>query len=157
MTRQVSQRRVLRTTRHARRRFELVAAEYVERMGQRIRQRREELGLSRPDVARAMPGKTSENQIYRWEKGLHRASDDALEALAEILKVDVAYFYADNGRPGTPDLMASFNGNGEPSQLDRIEALLHQVLDRLGPDPGGEAETLSDELAGDEDSDVEAA
>lgn len=74
-----------------------MAAAYLKRMGERIRERREELGLSRADVARAMPGKTNENAIYRWEKGQHRPNDDALEALAKALDVNVAYFHADDG------------------------------------------------------------
>lgn len=121
----------------ARRRFELMAAEYLERIGQRIRERRDELGLSRADVAREMPGKTNENQVYRWERGLHRPHDDALEALARVLKVDSpAYFLAPApDKTETPDVLQALDGG---SQLDRIERMLreaekerHQVMDLL--------------------------
>lgn len=103
-----------------------MAAAYLQRMGERIRERRDELGLSRSDVARAMPGKTNENALYRWEKGLHRPNDDALEALAKVLKVDPAHFLTDQPQENTGDLMVSLNGK---SQLDRIERLLTQLLD----------------------------
>ena len=63
-------------------RFAAMAAEYLERMGARIRSRREELGMSRSEVARQMPGKTNEQAVYRWENGKNRPHDDTLEALA---------------------------------------------------------------------------
>lgn len=124
MTRQVTQLRMKGTSVAGRRRFELMAAEYLERMGQRMRERREELGLSRSQVARAMPGKTTENQVYRWEKGLHRPQDDTLEALVAVLKVnDVSYFLAAQpDKTETPDLVGTMSG--ERSQLNRIETLL---------------------------------
>lgn len=114
-----------------------MAAEHVERIGNRIRERREELGLSRDDLAREMPGKTNGNAIYRWEKGLHEARPDALEALATALDVPVSYFYVDQpDKSETPDLGAALNGNGPtPSedllrirdQLDRIETTVNRL------------------------------
>jgi transcriptional regulator with XRE-family HTH domain len=112
------------TTPVARRRFELMAAEYLERLGNRLREKREELGLSRPEVARRMPGKTTENQVYRWEKGLHRPHDDALEALAGILGESVGYFLAAApDKTQTPDLMATVTG-ADDDRLARIEEKL---------------------------------
>lgn len=108
-------------------RLEWMAAEYVERIGGRIRQRREELELSRDDLARKMPGKTTGNQIYRWEKGRHEPQPDTLEALAHALKVDVAYFFAGPSSGGaTPDLMATVNGN-QPDDLQQIQAQLDRI------------------------------
>lgn len=100
--------------------FAAMAAEYLERMGARIRQRREEMELSRDEVARRMAGKTNGNAIYRWEKGEHRPHDDTLEELANVLEVSVSYFFADEPSEDTPDLMGAIGG----SQLDRLEKTL---------------------------------
>lgn len=96
-------------------RLQAVAAEYLERMGRRIRERRESLGLSRTDVAREMPGKVGENQVYRWEKGLHQPNPDTLQALAVALKCEVADFMAPDApenEGGTPDPFASSAAEG---------------------------------------------
>lgn len=110
-----------------------MAAEHVERIGARIRQRREELGLSRGEVARQMPGKTNENAIYRWEKGLHQANPDALEALAGVLDVNTSYFYVDAPeRDEALDRSASVNGStpggNEAVQLQTELAEIKQGL-----------------------------
>lgn len=110
-------------------RFRLVAAEFLQRMGERIRERRKALGLSRADVARKMPGKVSENQVYRWELGQHQPKPDTLEALAKVLECDVVYFMApelDKRRP--PDLHAL---SGESSQLDHIEQTLNHLEEQI--------------------------
>lgn len=121
--------RLMRTSATARHRFEQMAAEYLSRMGERIRARREELGLSRADVAREMPGKTNENAIYRWELGKHRPHDDALEALAQVLKVSTTYFMADApDKSSTPDPFESTAGG---AQLDRIEEAVLDISRRL--------------------------
>jgi transcriptional regulator with XRE-family HTH domain len=122
-------------------RFETMAAEYLERMGKRMRERREELGLSRDHVAREMGGRTTGNQIYRWEIGKHQASPDALERLAGVLEVDVAYFMSDGpSRSAAPPTETS----SDPfAQMDRIESMLGRVLDllegRATSDPAGDA------------------
>src|SRR4051812_45219376 len=95
MMRQAATKRVPMTSRAQALRFETMAVEYLERMGARMRERREELGLSRDLVAREMGGLTTGNQIYRWETGRHQAGPEALERLAGVLKVDVAYFMGD--------------------------------------------------------------
>jgi transcriptional regulator with XRE-family HTH domain len=124
MPRQHLSRRMPSQDRLAVRRFELVAAEYVQQMGARIAARRQEKGLSQIDVARALPGKVDGSQVSRWERGLHRPSDDTLERLGEILEVPVSYFMAPPAEKdnGTPDLLGV-----EPSQLDRMQAELSAV------------------------------
>lgn len=116
-------------------RLQLMAAEHVEKIGARIRQRREELGMSRDDLAREMPGKTNGNAIYRWEKGLHEARPDALEAVAQALNVDVAYFYVDQPKGPTPDVLdlAVPHPNGD-DRLQRIERKLDHLLRAIGLD-----------------------
>lgn len=103
-------------------RLQLVAADFLERMGQRLRERREEMKLSRADVARKMPGKVSENQVYRWELGKHQPNPDTLQALAGVLERDVGYFMAAPAdKTETPDLSVV---NGDRDQLERIETQL---------------------------------
>lgn len=105
-----------------------MAAAYLERLGQRIRLRREELHLSRPEVARAMPGKTTENQIYRWEKGLHRPQDDALEALATVLQVDVGYFIVPAVEQHLLEAPTPF-GEGLDERVARMESRLTGLIE----------------------------
>lgn len=124
MTSQPLSRRMMRTNALDRRRFELVAAEFLVRMGDRIRTQREKLGLSRPDVARLMPGKVSENQIYRWEIGKHQPNPDTLEALARVLECDVAYFMAPAlVEVDTPDPFPL----EPPADLSKIKELLEDM------------------------------
>lgn len=105
-----------------------MAAAYLERMGTRIRARREELGLSRGELARSMPGKVNENQIYRWEKGLHRPQDGALEALAVALKVpDASYFLAPSPEDGAGDLLGTMGGTGR----EQLEVVLTKRVERM--------------------------
>jgi transcriptional regulator with XRE-family HTH domain len=103
-----------------------MAAEYLQRMGERMAERRKELGLTQEQVARSLPGETSGSHVSRWERGQHRPSDDTLEALAKVLRVDVAYFLAApaDKNAGTPDLFAGRDELGLADQLDRIEKAL---------------------------------
>lgn len=117
-----------RTNRVERRRFELVAAEFLERMGNRMRERRDQLGLSRAEVARRMPGKVNENQIYRWEKGLHQPNSDTLQALANVLDCDVSQFMGPAAvKDRTPDPFIE----DSPDPLTEILRLLRRLDGRL--------------------------
>jgi transcriptional regulator with XRE-family HTH domain len=93
-------------------RFELMAREHVQRIGARIRRRREELGLSQAAVAEEMPSPIDGNYISRWERGQHKPSDESLDRLAEILQTDRAYFLTDSIKAGTPDFLG---GGREPA------------------------------------------
>lgn len=102
-----------------------MAAEYLERMGARIRARREELHLTQEDVARRFPGRTTGNQISRWERGANRPGDQQLEALAKVLDVPVAYFFAPPPTSNGTDVLSALRP--ADGQLDRIERLLQQT------------------------------
>src|SRR4051812_6114904 len=136
MLSQVTDRRTATTTALARRRLELVAAEYVVRMGRRIAQAREEAGMSQNDLARALPGKVGAQMVSKWERGLHEPRSDTLEAIARVLKRPVAYFMADEPEPGTPDLMGTLNGDSQLDRIEqenqRIEAKLDALLEHFG-------------------------
>ena len=118
-----------------------MAAAYLKRVGERIRERRDELGLSQRELAEQLPGKADGNQVSKWERGLHRPSDDTLEHIAKILSVDVAYFLAATPEPGTGDLLAAFDGE---TQLDRIERKLDALIRMQS---AGELERVLDEVA----------
>lgn len=100
-------------------RFEAMAREHVERLGQRIRERRLAMGLTQSQVAREMPPKVDSTAISRWERGEHKPSDDYLEKLADVLQTTMSKLLVDPPVGETPDLLGR-------TQLDRIE----QKLDR---------------------------
>jgi transcriptional regulator with XRE-family HTH domain len=122
-------------------RFQLVAAEFLVRMGARIRKRRDELELSRADVAREMPGKVSENQLYRWEKGLHQPQPETLEALAKVLQCDVAFFVSPE--PDKRQTPSPFRGAGSAAMEEQLAQVAEQVSEihalLLGDDEAGVA------------------
>lgn len=123
MTSQVTSRRTPTTDRLAARRFALVAAEFVQNMGQRIADRRKELGLTQLELALALPGKVGADQISRWERGIHKPEDDTLEEIAAILKVPVVHFLA--GEPDKAETPTPFAGQDAlADRLDAIEARL---------------------------------
>ncbi len=126
MLSQVPGRRTATTNALARRRLELVAAEYVVRMGRRIAQAREEAGMSQNDLARELPGKVGAQMVSKWERGLHEPRADTLQAIARVLKRPVAYFMAEEPQEGTPDLMRALNGSSE----GEILATLKQLVER---------------------------
>jgi transcriptional regulator with XRE-family HTH domain len=109
-----------------------MAAEFVQRMGARIAQRRNELGLSQVDVARALPGKVDGSQVSRWERGLHKPGDDTLERLGVILEVPVSYFMTpEPDHASTPDPFPANGSSTTDERLDRIEAALTTMLERV--------------------------
>jgi transcriptional regulator with XRE-family HTH domain len=67
-------------------------------VGMRIRQRRTQLGMSQTTIAEGL-GITFQ-QIQKYEKGTNRVGASRLQAIANILKVDAAYFF--EGNPGVP-------------------------------------------------------
>lgn len=135
-TSQAPARKTPTTIELQRRRFELMAREHVIRMGERIRDRREERGLTQRELAELIPGKSDGNQVSKWERGEHRVSDDTLEHIARALEVDPSYFLVPAPADTEPaDLMEALKG-AEPSQLDRIETMLAELLRRTEPTPG---------------------
>lgn len=129
MLSQVPDRRTATTDKLARRRLQLVAAEYVVRMGRRIAQAREEAGMSQNDLARELPGKVGAQMVSKWERGLHEPRADTLEAIARVLNKSIAYFMAEEPQAGpTPNLLDVLDGEGD--KLDEAIATLKQLVER---------------------------
>lgn len=97
-----------------RRRFQLMAAEMAERVGIRMRTRREELGLTQAQLAALIEGKAEGAQVSRWERGKHQPQD--LAPIARALEVDLSYFYAPE--PDKNDTPSPFASSAAPGALD---------------------------------------
>jgi transcriptional regulator with XRE-family HTH domain len=69
-------------------------------MGRRIRLRRREIGISQIELAGHL-GLTFQ-QVQKYEKGINRVGAARLQQIAEMLGVDIPFFYRDNGKE--PDL-----------------------------------------------------
>jgi transcriptional regulator with XRE-family HTH domain len=69
-------------------------------VGTRIRTRRLLLGLNQESLANAL-GLTFQ-QVQKYEGGANRVSASRLAAIADILGVPVAYFFAELASPDTP-------------------------------------------------------
>lgn len=105
-------------------RLQLVATEMSLRVGRRIRQRREELGIrTQRELADLIPSPSVTNQtVNKWEQGVNEPGPKYKMLLAEALQVDVAYFIAEDVTP---------NGNVGVRHLDTPE-----LLRMLDPDNG---------------------
>jgi transcriptional regulator with XRE-family HTH domain len=69
-------------------------------VGERIRQRRAELGLTQEDLGVAL--QISYQQIQKYETGTNRVSAGRLFEIGGVLGVDISYFFDgySSGRPG---------------------------------------------------------
>jgi transcriptional regulator with XRE-family HTH domain len=138
-----------------------VAKAQTERLGRRIKERREELDLKQREVAARMAASpsTDAQMVSKWERGEHRPNDDNLEILADALETTVADLVSGplSERPAkaaTPDAMAALDGKpaaGDElhAQLDRIEQALSglaEVLDAMGTQNEARAEQFDSKL-----------
>lgn len=125
-------------------------AEHIERVGKRIRERREELGLTQGEFARRLlVGNPDAAQVSRWERGIHEPTADRKEDIARALETTVADLMAGpradrHANGDTPDLLGT---PLDPSatidaamqeQLDRIERDLAAIKAHLGITEQGE-------------------
>lgn len=81
-------------------------------IGQRIRARRLQLGMSQEDLGDALD--VSFQQIQKYEKGTNRVSTATLIAIANVMDVEPAHFY--HGAPG----MNTKRKNHAPSVVDEF-------------------------------------
>lgn len=75
-----------------------MAAESTRRLGENIRARREELGLTQEQVAREMAGHVSGDRVSKWERGENRPRDETLDDLARVLETTVAQLLGGHDR-----------------------------------------------------------
>lgn len=114
-----------------------MAAEHVSRMGERIREHRFNRGLTQDELARELGPKVTGAAVSRWERGQHRPSDDHLERLAQVLRVPVASFLADPPHRGKTPEIPGRNGTSPVTQLDRVEATIAELFERMELMAGG--------------------
>jgi transcriptional regulator with XRE-family HTH domain len=69
-------------------------------VGENIRVRRDELGLTRRELGRRIDA--DQTMIYKWEKGLHRPEDRYLSVLSLELGVDLAWLLTDHSDEKAP-------------------------------------------------------
>ena len=103
-------------------------------VGGRIRLRRNQLGMSQEKLGESL-GITFQ-QIQKYEKGTNRVGASRLQAIASILDVPVAFFFAEvPGRESALDGLSEGDGSrfvidfvnsGEGLQLNRA---FHQITD----------------------------
>jgi transcriptional regulator with XRE-family HTH domain len=87
-------------------------------VGMRVRARRQQLGMSQTALAGGLG--VSFQQVQKYEKGANRIGASRLAKIAELLQVQVPYFY--EGGPG---------GKGKASQVAQ-DAALTKFLSRKG-------------------------
>lgn len=120
-------------------------AEQTILMGRRIAQAREERGLTQAELAAEIPGKSDGTQISKWERGIHRPSDDTLEHIARALKKNVAWFLVpEPDKRETPALDAHQPTSIE-ERLKRIERGQKEIKAQLST-LTGHVTPLDDEL-----------
>lgn len=68
-----------------------IATRVDEYVGERIRARRTELGLTQEELANSL--KISYQQVQKYETGANRVSAGRLFEIAQRLQVDMAYFF----------------------------------------------------------------
>ncbi len=117
-----------------------------EHIGDRIRRRRVELGVTQEQLARAL-GVTYQ-QIQKYEAGANRISAVYLHRVAEMLGVPIAWFFEDFA--GTPppggarsarlvrELLEGFDRIDSEAVRQALAALARAVAERqAGPAAGG--------------------
>lgn len=100
----------------------------LQRLGNRIRQAREQLGLSQEAFA-ARVSKT-QTAVSEYENGNRRISITEIPKFAEVLQVPIMYFFEDNLNPTDRDfaVLEVFHKLSPASQQDAIR-ILHILID----------------------------
>ncbi len=110
-----------------------------EHIGERIRRRRVELGLTQEGLARVL-GVTYQ-QIQKYEAGTNRISAVYLHRLAEVLAVPLEWFFEGHGEPPRPgghgrsarlvrELLRGFDRIGSEEVRQAVAALVRTVAER---------------------------
>ena len=113
-------------------------------VGERIRLRRTELGLTQEQLAEALA--VSYQQIQKYETGANRVSAGRMLEIARKLGVDVGYFFeglSEADDPGLPlehggrqrsaiELVRKFGQIKDPEVRAAIAGLVKTIVDRAG-------------------------
>lgn len=112
-----------------------------DHVGERIRERRTELGRTQEDLGRAL--NISYQQVQKYETAANRVSAGRLYELARELDVDISYFFAgyEEDAPGRPmphgghnraaiDLVRNFMEIGNEEVRSSVGALLKAIKDQ---------------------------
>ena len=112
-------------------------------VGERIRLRRTELGLTQEQLAEALD--VSYQQIQKYETGANRVSAGRMLEIARKLDVDVGYFFEglSDEEAGTPlehggrqrsaiELVRKFGQIKDPEVRAPIAGLVKTIVDRTG-------------------------
>ena len=76
-------------------------------MGRRIRLRRAEKGISQIALAKHLD--ISFQQVQKYEKGINRVGAARLQQIAEMLGVDISFFYDGDGKEPDVDSLLVLN------------------------------------------------
>ena len=116
-----------------------------QHVGERIRARRTELGLTQEQLAQAL--QVSYQQVQKYETGANRISAGRIFEIARKLRVDVSYFFDDllldapveqtplehGGRQRSAiELVRKFAQIEDPHVRSAIAALVKAIVDRQG-------------------------
>ena len=93
-----------------------IATRVDEYVGERIRMRRTELGLTQEELAAAL--KISYQQVQKYETGANRVSAGRLFEIAQRLQVDMAYFFS--GLEQKPDSKPMEHGGKNRSTIELV-------------------------------------
>lgn len=123
-------------------RLQVMASETAKRVGARIRQRREQMGLNQRQFAELFDDSSAvtNQHISNWERGINEPSERYMDELVRVTERDRAWFYSDPASDPSPDLMGALSeaqGLGA-DRLDRIEQKLDAVVEALTALASGE-------------------
>jgi transcriptional regulator with XRE-family HTH domain len=97
-------------------------------MGRRIRLRRRETGISQRELAGHL-GLTFQ-QLQKYEKGINRVGAARLQQIAEMLGVDISFFYDGDGKEPAVESLLVLNCVFSLRLLRAYTAVKDQVVQR---------------------------
>lgn len=126
-------------------RFRRMVEVHLARVGRAIRMRREELDLSRPQLARLIP--VADKTVERWENGQSAGASAQLDRVAEVMQTTSAAMLravlAEEEKNPTEEVLEAFS---RPDRLARVEENVDAILALLQADAKAEeVEQLVDE------------
>src|ERR1700674_2598606 len=97
-------------------------------MGRRIRLRRRETGISQTELAGHLG--LSFQQVQKYEKGINRVGAARLQQIAEMLGVDISFFYDGEGTEPAVESLLVLNSVFSLRLLRAYTAIKDQAVQR---------------------------